>query len=366
MAPKKRSQTNRALPKYWRLKNGSYMYRVPQHLRHLHNGKTEVSLGQNLSQAYSKYASLFQVDERVTLMRQLLDRYSAEVVPDKAPATQRSNHRSLIRLRSALGDNMIAAVTSQAIYQYKDICGRKYSKKYANLDLEILSHCFTKAIEWGVITNHPMTDKKVVKYSLKARNRYVEDWELEEWCKIASPFLLAYASLKGATGLRKQDMLTIRLRDITDTELTTTNLKTGKTIRFPLWIDGEPTSVQLALDVIQEYYRSIQHSRVPVLSHFLFHNKKGGSYWNFDSATCSGFDSIWQRHMKKALKATQLQESFTDHDLRTKVASDLDSDQEASALMAHSSLQITRKHYRLKGQKVVPAPGFILPKRKSE
>jgi AraC-like DNA-binding protein len=29
----------------------------------------------------------------------------------------------------------------------------------------------------------------------------------------------------------------------------------------------------------------------------------------------------------------------------------------------HSSLQVTRKHYRLRGQKVVPAAGFTLPKR---
>jgi len=366
MAPKKRNQANRALPKYWRLKNGSYMYRVPPHLRHLHNGKAEVSLGQTLSQAYSTYASLYQTEECVTLMRELFDRYSAEVVPDKAPATQKSNYRSINRLRTALGDNMITTVTSQAIYKYRDICGRKHSKKYANLDLEVLSHCFTKAIEWGVIGNHPMTDKKVVKFSLEGRSRYVEDWELEEWCKVASPFLLAYASLKGVTGLRKQDMLTIRLRDITDTELTTTNLKTGKTIRFPMWIDGEPTSAQLALNDVQEYYRSIQHPRIPVLSPFLFHNRKGDSYWDFNKATCSGFDSIWQRHMKKALETTQLQESFTDHDLRTKVASDLDSDQEASALLAHSSLQITRKHYRLRGQKVVPASGFTLPKRESK
>lgn len=364
MAPQTRKKTNRALPKYWRLKNGTYMYRVPQHLRHLHNGKTEISLGQTLSKAYATYAGLYQVEECVTLMKELFDRYTAEVVFEKALATQKSNFRSLSRLRSALGDNVITSVTSQAIYKYRDLCGRKHSKKYANLDLEVLSHCFTKAIEWGAIASHPMTDKKVVKFSLEGRDRYVEDWELEEWCKVASPFLLAYAGLKGATGLRKQDMLTIRMRDISDDELTVTSLKTGKTIRFPLWIDGEPTSVQAALEDIQEYYRGIQQrSRVPKLSQFLFHNRKGECYWNFDKATCSGFDSIWQRYMKKALAETQLEESFTDHDLRTKVASDLDSDQEASALLAHSSLQITRKHYRLRGQKVTPASGFNLPKR---
>ena len=58
------------------------------------------------------------------------------------------------------------------------------------------------------------------------------------------------------TGLRKQDMLTIRLEDISETELTSVNLKTGKTIRFPLdGSDGKPTTVKLALDDVQDYYR---------------------------------------------------------------------------------------------------------------
>jgi integrase len=368
MAPKRRNHENRALPKYWRFYKGSYSYRVPPQLRHLHGGKTEISLGQSLSGAYQKFALLYQTEECITLMRSLFDRYAAEVVPDKAQSTQKSNYRSLTRLRDAIGDNLVNAVTSQAIYTYRDKCGRKYSKKYANLDLEVLSHCFTKAIEWGVIHHHPMTNKKVVKFSLKGRDRYVEDWELEEWCRVASPFLLAYAGLKGVTGLRKQDMLTIRLKDISETELTSVNLKTGKTIRFPLYdTNGEPTTVKLALDDVQDYYRSQRkHKRAVVMSQYLFHNRKGECYWSFEKATCSGFDSIWQRHMKKALSETQLEEKFTDHDLRTKVASDLDTDQQASDLMAHSSLQVTRKHYRLKGQKAVPASGFNLHKKKSK
>ncbi len=167
-------------------------------------------------------------------------------------------------------------------------------------------------------------------------------------------------------------MLTIRLRDISETELTSQNLKTGKKIRFPLFTgDGQPTSVKLTLDDVHDFYRAEAENRASkkkpaILSPFLFHNRTGGSYWNVEKATCSGFDSIWQRHMKKALTDTQLGESFTDHDLRTKVASDLDTDQEASDLLAHSSLQITQKHYRLKGQKVTPAPGFSIPKRESK
>ena len=46
-----RNKANKALPKYWRLKNGTYSYRIPSHLRSLHDGKGEISLGQSLSEA---------------------------------------------------------------------------------------------------------------------------------------------------------------------------------------------------------------------------------------------------------------------------------------------------------------------------
>jgi integrase len=358
MAPKDRNQAHRSLPKYWRKKKNSYTYRIPPQLRHLHDGKKEISLGTSLSGAYAKYASLYQTEECITLMRELFDRYASEIVPEKALATQASNHRSIGRLRDALGDNLVSSVTPEAIYSYQDKCARKHSKKYANLDLEVLSHVFTKAIRWGAIGFHPMK-KNIEKFTIPGRERYVKDWELEEWCKTASPMLLVYAALKGTTGLRKQDMLTIKKSDISDTELVSVNIKTGKRIRFPLYIEGEPTTVKAALDDVRDYYRSISNKRIPQMSQYLFHNKNGETYYKPEKLDpCSGFNSAWQRSMKKALAVTTLEESFTDHDLRTKVASDLDTDEEASALLAHSSLQITRKHYRLRGQKVTPAKGF--------
>ena len=39
------------------------------------------------------------------------------------------------------------------------------------------------------------------------------------------------------------------------------------------------------------------------------------------NGTTSGFDSIWQRYMCKAIKEGVVTERFTEHDLRTKRAS---------------------------------------------
>jgi len=86
------------------------------------------------------------------------------------------------------------------------------------------------SLKQGIVSGHPMTNKRVTKFSLPARKRYVENWELQEWAGVANPFLVAYVILKGVTGLRQQDMLTIKNRDISETQLTSMNLETGESI----------------------------------------------------------------------------------------------------------------------------------------
>jgi integrase len=365
MAPRNRAKQNKALPKYWRVRGKTYYYRVPPHMRHLHNGKSEVTLGQSLPQAYRRYAEFYETEECITLMRELFDRYRLEVVPEHESANTRdSKNRCLDRLRAAMGENLVTMITPQFIYKYRDHIGRTRSKKQANLDLEVLSHCFTKAIEWGVVSTHPMTNKKVVKFSLPGRDRYVEDWELQEWASVANPFLVAYIVLKGTTGLRQQDLLTLKRTDITETELVSVNLKTGKKLRFPLYIGETPTTVKLALDVVASHYaKENSRRRVPIVSPWIFHTRKGTGYYNMEERKASGFQSVWQRSMKKALEQTSLEERFTEHDLRAKVGSDVDSDQEAQRLLAHADAATTRKHYRRKGAKVAPAKGFSLPEK---
>ena len=65
------------------------------------------------------------------------------------------------------------------------------------------------------------------------------------------------------------------------------------------------------------------------------------------------FDSIWQRFMRNALIKTKLKERFTEHDLRAKVASDIES-KHARRLLGHSNIEITERIYRRKANKVKP------------
>ncbi|MFT7459690.1 MAG: integrase, partial [Planctomycetota bacterium] len=72
-----------------------------------------------------------------------------------------------------------------------------------------------------------------------------------------------------------------------------------------------------------------------------------------ENASADGFDSIWQRFMKKALEKTELKERFTEHDLRAKVASDTESEH-ARQLLGHTTAEITERIYRRKANLVKP------------
>ena len=352
--PKPRSRSNRSLPKFWRVRNHTYYYRVPPHLRRQFDGKTEISLGQDLSQAYQTFSKLVEQAETLSRVSELLDRYVLEVVTKYESANTRdSKERSIARLRHSLGDNYITDINSAVIYTYQDKCAKAKSETIANRDIECISHVFTKAVRWGLLLNHPF--KGIEKFKLEPRRRYVEDWELAQWATVANPFLVVYVGLKGATGLRQQDLLTIKKSDITETELHVQSLKVDKRLRFPLYTDaGKPTSVKRALDAISLFYK-----KKPLLSPWLFYTRSGTSYYDMDKRRAPGFKNIWQRSMKKAIAQTELTEPFREHDLRAKVASDLDTDREAQEQLAHSSADVTRKHYRRRGTIVRPAKGFL-------
>ena len=163
MSPRKRLPDNRKLPERWAFKHGAYYYRPRKLESHLFDHKAWFRLGRELHTAHRVFAERIEITGDITTMTELCDRYEVEVLPRKAPATQKSNRYSLQRIRLAFcaKRNPVKALRPIHIRQYKDAVAKKHSKKKANLDLEVLSHLFTMAIEWGVIDEHIMTDKRV-------------------------------------------------------------------------------------------------------------------------------------------------------------------------------------------------------------
>jgi integrase len=96
-----------------------------------------------------------------------------------------------------------------------------------------------------------------------------------------------------------------------------------------------------------------RRSWLKVQCFYLFASSTGQPLVNNDGET-SNFDSQWQRAMFKAIKETDLTERFQERDLRAKVASDVDTAEEAAQLLQHHSTATTKKVYRRKPETVLP------------
>lgn len=342
MSPKPRLSANKGLPAGWRLKHGAYYYRPPINLRDLWDGKTEYRLGKTLSEAYRTWADRMEVYSDAKNMGDLLDRYALEIIPLKAPKTQDSNYISIRKLKAVFGDMPIEAVKPKHVYKFKDLRG-KQGKTAANRDIEVLSHAFSKAIEWGYTEIHPIKGK-VRKFSTPPRRRYVEDWEVQEALTVASPFIAAYIRLKLLTALRRGDLLSLKASNLKEDGIHVTPSKTASTTGKKMIIEWTE-ELRVAVEEVMAL-------RKKVLSIWLFHTNRGQPYIK-ENGTANGFDSTWQRFMRVVMSKTSVSERFTEHDLRAKVASDTNLAQ-ATLLLGHSSAQITQRVYRRKAQKVKP------------
>ena len=344
MTPKPRNNENKGLPARWRHKHGAYYYRVPDGLSELWDGKKEFRLGTSLNEAYRAWSQRLELHSEAKTMAELLDRYTYEVIQDKSPKTQASNRISIRKLKPVFGHMPISFVKPMHIYKFRDLRG-KDGKTAANRDLEVLSHAFTKAIEWGICEHHPMKGK-VRKFSTPPRTRYVEDWEIQEVLKVASKFLTSYIYLKLMTGLRRGDLLSIKLSDITEDGIHVTPRKTQNSTGKKLIIEMTPE--------LSELLNNIRKSAKKINSIWIFHTREGQPYIK-DDGSANAFDSLWQRFMAKCLDKTAIKERFTEHDLRAKVSSDAEIEH-AQKLLGHASREMTERVYRRKAETISPIP----------
>jgi integrase len=286
-------------------------------------------LGKTEAEMYQALARL--MDEPMAKgMSAVMDRYRREVIPTKAPRTQKDNLKELANLETAFGDCDPATIKPVDIYKYKDARGTT-AKTRANRELALLSHVFTCAIEWGIVESNPCS--VVRKFTEKPRKRYVEDWEYAAVFALASPTMQAAMEIAATTGIREADILALRWQDIREDGIPITQGKTGKKQIF----EWSPR-LRAAIDQLKAIER-------PVKSFCLFATSTGAKL------TSSGFQTAWQRLMATAIERGVITERFTFHDLRAKAGSDAINPTE---LLGHQSPATTKRIYIRKPSKVTP------------
>lgn len=350
---RKRNPENKGLPPRVCLYHGAFYYRVPRGQEAQWGGKRRFRLGKTLPEALRTLASHVERSTmQLATLGQLLDRYAAEVVPTKSPRTQIENTRAIARLKAVFGHMPILEFKPLHAYGYRDRRGQ-LAPTTANRELEVLSHAFTKAIEWGAREDHPMIEGKFRKLSTPPRDRYVEDWELIAALGLPSRrkkgsvrMVQAYLKIKLLTGRRRIEMMRLKTADL---------LEDG--VRFELakqrqsgikevvvaWSDALRASVQEALE-----------ARPVDISPWVFCNGRGDPYLTPDGSVSTGWSSIWQRFMDRVLAETEVKDRFTEHDIRAKTGSDAQTVAWAQELLAHTSAATTKRVYRRRAAVIQP------------
>lgn len=302
-------------------KKGHVFYYTP----FVHGKLKWIRLSDNYAQAIAAWAKHEGSTNIGTTVGHALDRVLIEFVPTKAPPTQREYIRYASALRPIFADTALCDVRPTHIAQYLDM---SRAKVQANREIALLSIVYKYAIRWGWCDRNPCIG--VSRNKEHHRKRYIEDDELEILRGLANDQMRAMIDLVYLTGMRKGDMLRLRLSDLQPDGIHIEQGKTGKRQIF-VWTQ----SLQQVVDRARGLRR-----RVGTL--YLFASRSGQPY------TSSGFDSIWQR-MKK--KSGLIDLHF--HDLRAKTGSDSGSTAEAAELLGHADPRTTQR-YRRKGVNVRP------------
>lgn len=347
--PRPRRAENRGLPSRWRFDHGASYYQVPIGAEGAWDGKRPFRLGKSLPEAYRTWADRIGHVEQAGTIGALLDRYALEVIPTKSVSTQAHNRIAIKPLRAVFGNVALHALKPRHVYLYIE---KREAKTSARREIEILSHAFTKAVEWGYIDRHPFKGQ-IRLTGEKPRERYVEDWEIVEALSLSARrasgsirAVQAYIRLKLLTGMRRGDLLRLTFDELKEDGIHVTPRKTQHTTGKRLiirWSDELRDAVRLAQEV-----RPCQSSA------FLFCTRTGSCYFDEDSGRAGGWDSMWRGFMTRLLAETSVVLRFTKHDLRAKCASDATSLEHARQLLSHADGRLTERVYRRKPEVVNP------------
>ena len=356
-----RKPENKGLPARWRFLHNAYYYKVPAGQAYAWDGKTTFRLGKTLTEAYKTWADRMQTNDSAKSIGQLLDRYLVEVVPTKDVSSRPTQQIQIQQLREVFGEMPLAAIKPRHVYLYVDKRKVKYIDENgrerggmtaAEREVEILSHAYTKAVEWGYLDRHPFKGEVRITGGKKPRTRYVEDWEILECSKVTTPrkkgsvlAINAYIQLKIITGMDRGDLLRLTMSDLREDGIHNVRGKTNNTTGKGTIYDWTPD--------LREAVELAKATR-PALSPYLFCTRKGTCYYNEETGRADGWKNMWARFMDKLLEQTTVTERFTEHDLRAKAGSDATTLDQAQALLAHANPATTEKIYRRKKVHVMP------------
>lgn len=307
--------------------------------------RQEISLGTDYGIAIIKYAEFERdraADNRVReviTFKYVADRYVVEVVPTKAPATQKDNLRELKNLLAFFNDPPapLEAIQPQHVRQY--LRWRSVAPVRANREKALLSTIWNFAREMGYTSlANPCSGVKGNKE--KGRDVYIEDSLYQAVYDNASAGLKDAMDLAYLTGQRVTDVRLMDERDIRDNQI---------------WVKQGKTSAKRRIEVVGQLAVLIARVRIrkEILqgsSSQLIVNEDG------DAMTAS----MLRGRFDKAREAAGIpKDEFQLRDLRAKAGTDKAEESgdilQARDQLGHTTVTMTEAYIRdRKGKKVMP------------
>lgn len=357
MRPKKTAQDlpPRMLRRTKTLKSGKVWTAYYYNGRDEEGKRKEIPLGTDLNEAKRKWAELecqpAPADTRV--MKHVFDRYTRDIIPTKAPRTQKDNEEALRKLRSVFDSAPIDAITPQAIAQYRD---RRKAKVRANREIALLSHIWNMAREWGY-TAKDNPCRGVRKNKEKPRDFYADKAVWDAVYAQAPVELQDAMDLDYLTGQRPAEILKMMESDIRDGALwvkpSKTQSSSGKKLRILLDDeDGKRTELGKLIDRIHARPRKVR-------SLYLVATPDGTKLnrWTlrarFDAARAAAVTKALEQDTPESIALAERIKQFQFRDIRPKAASETDLEH-AQKLLGHTKEQITQTVYRRVGEVVKP------------
>lgn len=315
-------RNRRDLPECVYFKNGAYYF-------------VKKNVWKRLSDDYAEAMALWATmivptsREDVMTMEQLFTRYQLEIIPKKAPRTQKDNLGEMRFLRAVFGHMPITAVTTADVVAYVEA---REAKTRANREIALLSHVFNKAILWGYTKFNPCSVPGI-RNTEEVRDRYVTDEEVDNFKKVCPEWLKVYVDLKLLTGLRQQNLLALKHEQLEEEVIHVEIMKRKK---------GEKKT---RLRILRTPEVDAVLARLKTKSGNCFQTISGTQY------TSKGFNSTWTRAMEKfELNGGK---RFHEHDLRGKVATDIGDAHAVKQLLGHKKISQSEDYMKARASDVV-------------
>lgn len=299
-------------------------------------GKPDIQLGTNYAAAIEQWQRLHNhLPLTVGRVQEAMDRWREHELPKyKNTETRKSYEKQLKRIEAAFGKTTWAEITLPDLRRYLD---KRSAKTQGNRELSVLSILWGKARVWGMTAlPWPAAGVKDWKNEEQARQIEVSDEIFSAIYEQADRILRDSMDIATATGMRITDVRTIRLPS--NGKLRFRAEKTGKWAEFHV-------AESPVLTALVERRLSMKAHSVMLLT------TNSGRQVSERMLTDRWNDARGKAAKAKPELADRILAMYN-RDMRKRAADLADDLSEASKLLQHSNINLTKNHYRTKAEKL--------------